>query len=1009
MSANGIPVLINGSRSYWLSSIGADVIHSTIVTDTIDANYANFSTVFANQINASSIAVSTLNFQNSDVSGMFVSSIKGNFGKFSTLQWASDLSGGVGYVNITTDPSGVSVTGDPIIFNNLVYLTSTINIVQVSTIVDTDIFAKNGYFSTLSSGTISTNLLAANQANISSLKVSSLEAIDISGDFAKNWSQFPTLASSITFQPGNVLSNIGTKLFFAGQELTDASGGGADWSVFPAYTDVSMNNFSIRGLSTLQYQDGAKLYSQTGNNLFYNGQPIQFGATSNVSQWANYPAVNTIQTGGFPISSIGNLNLVANSNVRILADSFSTVVDQGIAPAAYSDINLTAQNGLKGRINLTANPGTAGVFGEVNLIANGGTTAGVGTGGLVSITANTPSGYSNLTSAVKISAAGINSYAGVVPSIGSLAGYNFIYGSAGVNICSGLPSVLPNIPLTTYLYGTAGVTTSSDFYAPNIYPYWNGLTTPPDMLISGRYILPNLAQVYISLSNVKTISMDAGASITNLRTLNMSNSTGQISGVSTINGVPFGEVVQSSNIVCSNINVAQSTVTATSYAGLSYAHLLEADLFLAMSSVVKNFQANNILIADNLTGVTNPGFPNQSRLESFSSIQGGFMSTQDIRLSSINGINWLDISGGGGGGGGNTFSTLNAESVKVSTLIGYGGADLFGSTVTIEANLRFVGESAVFPGTGHSMSSLRLINSLGENLNIEASTMNITYDGGPNPNGFVRLGSGSAGDTYIRSVGGSVGISTQNVYISQSTVAQNLYVSSITASPTAGGTIKMGFMEFDSPYLIGNCLGLNTSPSLPVTLNASSIVLGAPTYVSTIYGAPDVHVLSTLITPTLSTQSIFVSSILGNDARPAFTNNITLSTMNLYTASTTLAYFNRVSVNCNVNTSGYDAVVGVDGTYKIGFSFQAVNTGAQDDLSFFFMKNGSVIADSASYSVIKNNEYKLGYAEILETCANGDTINIGLYTTGAGVSISSIVGGLAGDAPAGITSIYKIN
>ncbi len=61
-----------------------------------------------------------------------------------------------------------------------------------------------------------------------------------------------------------------------------------------AVQDVSMNNFSLRGLSTLQYQDGARLYSQTGNNLFYNGQPVQFGAASNVSQWANYPAVNTI-------------------------------------------------------------------------------------------------------------------------------------------------------------------------------------------------------------------------------------------------------------------------------------------------------------------------------------------------------------------------------------------------------------------------------------------------------------------------------------------------------------------------------------------------------------------------------------------------------------------------------------------------------------------------------------------------------------------------------------------
>jgi len=749
MSAIGVQSQINKDRALWLSTIPTDIIHGEIICDTILANAGFISSLYSDNIEVSTLKASTLSLTTSDVSGMFVSSLRGNTAFFSSLTLASDLSGGVGFVRFAVDASGIQVDGDPIRFDNLVYLTSTINIVQVSTIVDTFITASNGFFSTISTGVLSSGVASIRDANISSLFVSSLTALDLSGDFAENWSQFQTLNSSIIFQPAYILSNVNQRLYFAGQELTDASGGGIDWSFFPAQTDVSMNNFSLRALSTLQYQDGATLVSQTGNNLFYNGQPVQFGATSNVSQWANYPAVNTIQTGGFPISSLGNINLVANSNVRVLADSFSTVVDQGADIASFADINLTAQNGNKGRINLTANTGFQGLFGEINMTANGGTVAGVGTGGLVSITANTPLGtLCNATSAIKLSASGINSYAGAIPSVGSLAGYNFIYGTGGVNIVAGpIPSVIPNTPTTTFLYGTLGVVSGSDFYTPNIYPYWNGLTTPPDMNITGRYITPNLAQVYVNLSNVKRIYMDSFAEIQNA------------SLVSTV-----------------------STVGQSANFGTGMFTNLGAGTGVFINNNVQTLNANTL---------------------STSFVQAPLLSTININLSTINGLDWQDISGG-------VFTTVSSfNSVKTSTLNVSSISQFGGVPLAIDGSIKFANPSAI-----DFVDVINLNSEFPTRLEINASTI---FIGGNN--------------VYMNSVS-TQSLKAQNFFTSSlsttTSITSNATVSTLSAE--GGLAIKLNnTLQFISPNAIDNVDVINTNPpSIPqMAIGASTIFMDA--------------------------------------------------------------------------------------------------------------------------------------------------------------------------------------
>jgi hypothetical protein len=289
---------------------------------------------------------------------------------------------------------------------------------------------------------------------------------------------------------------------------------------------ISGQSGTFGGLSTLAISTGS-----------INGTPFISG-----SNWSQYPANSAVNFNGYALTNTtgqtfsitpssnlnittSNGNLVANYPIALRGGDITVTADGGSDVGNNATVNLVASNGNRGQINLTANPGFAGVQGEVNVTANGGTVGGVGLGGLITLTANTPIGLSNLTSAIKLSAAGINSYAGATPSFGSGAGYNFIHGDLGVNITSGLASLLPNTAGTTYIYGTAGVEIPSDAYMKYITPYWDGLTTPPDLKIEGRYILPNLAQVCVRMSNVKQIDFQEnfGTYMSNCDNIGMSS------------------------------------------------------------------------------------------------------------------------------------------------------------------------------------------------------------------------------------------------------------------------------------------------------------------------------------------------------------------------------------------------------------------------------------------------------------------------------------------------------
>jgi len=768
------------------------------VTDTIDANLANISTIVAEQITASTVSVSTLNFENSDVSGMYVSSIRGNEAFFSSITIASDLSGGVGYVRFHVDASGVQVDGDPIRFDNLVYLTSTINIVQVSTLVDTDIFSQNGFFSTFSSGSISTGLLNARQTFLSSivcndisgnngsfdtLFVSSLEALDISGVAASNWSQYPTLNSSVIFQAPYVLSNVGNELFFAGTRLTDISGGGQNWSIFPAFSTVQMANNSLTGVSTVFFQDGGRLTSLTGNNLQYNGQPIQYGAASNVSQWAQYPASANVNMSG---NNLSNAALVTGSNLNLTGsnvtngNTFTGSLSVGgttlIPLASISGGDLTCRNievgdsitGLAD-VNIygaTALPGDNALYVQGGVTCDGGTIHGFSAGVLPVAGINT--------GRIDMLQAGFNLLHPLVGAITTGTALSVTTGGA-LSLAAGayVEVNTSTIQMINTSQGNKNTTIQAGF-----------LTVDPDVAPTSSIKLFNTLGGGVEIDGGGQGSLQGFSTVigNNLSTVNLN--------VSTINGVPLSSIQTPENIVCSNITVAQSTTTSTLLCGFGQISTSFWNLGVGVSTISATFLGQNYGVTNSIFASTNIG-QIDAQIIGFSTIQGGQLSCIGLQVSTINGLPW-DVSGGNASV--SSFQTLETSTLKVSTMSGTTGTTLVGSTIFLEGGLQFVGGATGLGGGGSRfLSSVRSINNDGENLSITASTINLLF---PNPNNFVRIGGGGAFDTHIFNFAGAGAVSTGH-----------LFTSSIVGNPVAGLDIS-GNVEITGGLFVNETLEL---------------------------------------------------------------------------------------------------------------------------------------------------------------------------------------------------------
>ncbi len=327
--------------------------------------------------------------------------------------------------------------------------------------------------------------------------------------------------SNSGFAPyGALTSPDGSLLTWNGQTITTGAGGNASqWANYPAVTSINANSNDINNAGTVNSGNviiggGTSGLLQTSRitTLSGPGAPgLQVTAYPGLSVTADAGNITTTAgavsgTGNISTTAKGVITDTAYGEVHTITNNFEVTCDGGLNPITTPNVNLTAKNGNGGQINITADPGSIAAFGgKINITANGGTIlipqpppdppTSVTVGGDVNIFANTGSGgLYTLTSSVNIAAAGVNSYAGAIPPVGSLAGYNFIYGTGGVSICAGLPSSGFQLPLTTYIYGLGslgftgvrlqspnGIGMLSPVYATDIYPF-----DGTDLTIQGR-------------------------------------------------------------------------------------------------------------------------------------------------------------------------------------------------------------------------------------------------------------------------------------------------------------------------------------------------------------------------------------------------------------------------------------------------------------------------------------------------------------------------------------------
>jgi len=333
------------------------------------------------------------------------------------------------------------------------------------------------------------------------------------------WSDFPASSGHIDVSgPAQRITATDSQLFFNGQAL-GIGGNVADWSYYNADS------------GHIDFSGPTQRLTATDTNLVYNGVPLTGGA---LSDWALYPAIANVDMNGKNLENCaevktdkisdrtGNLLINPIGNLTEIGDNITITASNDVVTP--SNITLQTISGQYGDIQVTANSGTNG-NGRISLTANGGTDPGgeVGYGGNILLTANSTFGITTtFTSSIKSTAASILSYAGAIPPLLGVAGYNFIFGNVGVSlVCDVLGSLLPNFPGTVYLFGRLGVTVQTSrfqnvnygLFCNDIQPFSDGIHTRGDLVIQGK------DNAKVILRNTQEIAGDS-MTVTGLTSIN---------------------------------------------------------------------------------------------------------------------------------------------------------------------------------------------------------------------------------------------------------------------------------------------------------------------------------------------------------------------------------------------------------------------------------------------------------------------------------------------------------
>ena len=343
-------------------------------------------------------------------------------------------------------------------------------------------------------------------------------------------------------------ANINTSYYIQTAGFTGAGGGGTTGATGSAGTTGPTGPTGQQGIPGTSADTGATGVTGPTGTAGTNGTTGATGPTgssANASLWSTFNAVSAVTLAGNNITSgagnsatiTGDTNLTLQSTAaNVIVDAYASnqqlaratttlTTDRGANVIQPAIMNLTAQGGSGGAIELNAKAGYQDLvgYGSVALNAFGSTNDPFFTlGGKIDITAYSAGvgDYGGATSRVSASAATIALSAGAAPTIPGLAGSMNMFGQGAVSIvASVIPPVLPQVPETVYCYGLAGVRLESpagvqslsDTYIGNLYPL-----SGSDLVLQGR-TLPN---GYVRIQDCTNFDMVGAGAITGVNLIN---------------------------------------------------------------------------------------------------------------------------------------------------------------------------------------------------------------------------------------------------------------------------------------------------------------------------------------------------------------------------------------------------------------------------------------------------------------------------------------------------------
>ena len=476
--------------------------------------------------------------------------------------------------------------------SNITASSITTNLLNAQTLNLSTLNAPRGNISTIFTSTLNTLTLNAPRGNISTIFTSTLNTLIANGTTA-NFTTLNATTGNFTSITGNLTGNV------TGNLTGNVSG--SITGVAGNFSDLTVNN-----------------------NARFNNNITDFTHKT-------LSNVDTIHSGSNSALIGCNLTLRGTNALLGYGGNVEFDADQGSLVAAEAVVTLKAKNGNRGKISLEAEPGYAGIQGEINLTATGGTPpSATSLGGRIHLSATTPNPITTVSpSYVLQTADSILAYAGGLSPISGNYGYNYQQGLNGVNIVAGTVASIPNVPGTVYLYGTnlAGTGNSGGVRITNgasidvIYPYPTGFTSQPyDLILKG-----NAAGNKVTLSNVREI---AGDSATLSGFTNLTATTVYATSLSTFQ-----------NGFISSLTVNQLLgVTTGGTGGISTFSTLTSQ-----SGFISSLRVNELL-----------GTPLISTFSTLTS-QSGFISS--LRVNELLGTPLIS-----------TFSTLTSQTAYISTL-----------------------------------------------------------------------------------------------------------------------------------------------------------------------------------------------------------------------------------------------------------------------------------------------------------------------------------------------------